>query len=162
MKEEIVLKHLAKYYNRKGRTINNDDILPMSRILPMMDEYAQEYHKSQSLTQSQVDEPIIVGNRRYSDPQDMFGQEITPTTQSEGEENVFKRDEPAVVLQRLIRERGELRKELIELKLSNSRLVWYAKEYRSLLDEFESNREQVAELDKFLSSLSNNTNKEKA
>lgn len=54
MKEEIVLKHLAKYYNRKGRIINNDDILPMSRILPMMDEYAQEYHKAQSPTQQQA------------------------------------------------------------------------------------------------------------
>src|SRR5277367_5922344 len=67
-KKEIVLKHLAKYYNRKGRTINNDDILPMSRILPMMDEYAQAYHKSLSL-----DEPVwqhdttgaIMSNRDY-------------------------------------------------------------------------------------------------
>ncbi|MEO6305955.1 MAG: hypothetical protein ABIP51_22605 [Bacteroidia bacterium] len=39
-KEEIVKKHIAKYYHHKGRSVNNDDILPISRILPMMDEYA--------------------------------------------------------------------------------------------------------------------------
>lgn len=39
-KEEIAKEHLTQYYYHKGRGINLDDILPMSRILPMMEEYA--------------------------------------------------------------------------------------------------------------------------
>ena len=39
-KEDILLGHIAKYYYHKGRRLNNDDILPVSRILPAMEEYA--------------------------------------------------------------------------------------------------------------------------
>lgn len=40
-KEKLIKKHLTKYYYHKDREIRKDDILPMSRILPMMDEYAE-------------------------------------------------------------------------------------------------------------------------
>lgn len=41
-KTEILRKHIAKYYYHKGRVINNDDILPVSRIMPLLDEYATQ------------------------------------------------------------------------------------------------------------------------
>lgn len=40
-KDVILKKHLTKYYFHKGRNVNDDDILPVSRIKPLMDEYAQ-------------------------------------------------------------------------------------------------------------------------
>lgn len=39
-KYEIIRKHVAMYYRQEGRSVNMDDILPISRILPMIDEYA--------------------------------------------------------------------------------------------------------------------------
>lgn len=39
-KEAILEKHLKKYYQHRGKILNNDDIMPVSRILPAMDEYA--------------------------------------------------------------------------------------------------------------------------
>jgi len=41
IKDEILKKHISKYYYHKGRSVNNDDILPVSRILPLMDDYAK-------------------------------------------------------------------------------------------------------------------------
>jgi len=41
-REEILQAHLVKYYHHKGRLVNDDDILPVSRIKPMMDEYIQQ------------------------------------------------------------------------------------------------------------------------
>ena len=41
-KEGILKEHCEKYYYHKGRQLNNDDILPVSRIIPAMQEYEQQ------------------------------------------------------------------------------------------------------------------------
>ena len=40
-RDDILKKHVAKYYHHKGRNLNDDDILPLSRVKPILDEYSQ-------------------------------------------------------------------------------------------------------------------------
>lgn len=46
-KDSYLKKHLARYYHHKGKTVSDDDILPVSRIKPLMDEYAAAMVKKQ-------------------------------------------------------------------------------------------------------------------
>lgn len=61
LKKELLKKHLEKYYYHKGREINNDDILPVSRILPLLDEYADaKIAALQSVTLVEEKEPEAI------------------------------------------------------------------------------------------------------